>query len=58
MQKFREFFREDPDAISVDWIVLSASIIGLCVVIAASFQAGSDGLAGQLLGQFATTKQL
>lgn len=51
MQKLRDFFREDPDAITVDWIVLTASLIGLGVVIIASFQAGSDGLAAQLLEQ-------
>ncbi|WP_299873236.1 hypothetical protein [uncultured Sulfitobacter sp.] len=53
MQKFRDFFREDPDAITVDWIVLTASLVGLAVVVAASFQAGSDGLAAQLLQQIA-----
>lgn len=53
MQKIRDFFREDPDAITVDWIVLTASVVGLGVVIVASFQAGSDGLAAQLLQQIA-----
>ena len=52
MQKIREFFREDPDAITVDWIVLTASLVGLAVVIVASFQAGSDGLAAQVMEYF------
>lgn len=55
MQKFRDFFREDPDAITVDWIVLTASLLGLAVVIGASLQAGSDGLAVQLLQKIAPT---
>jgi hypothetical protein len=37
------------DAIQVDWIILIASAIGLAVVIAASVQAGEDGLAANLM---------
>ena len=58
MQKIKKFFKEDPDAITVDWIVMTASIIGIFIVVAASLQAGSDGLAAQVIDQIASTEQL
>jgi hypothetical protein len=36
-------------AIQVDWIVLTASAIGLAVVILASVQAGEGGLAANVM---------
>ena len=34
--------------VSVDWIVMTAAIVGLAVVCLASIQAGSDGLAAHM----------
>lgn len=34
--------------VSVDWIIMTAAIIGLAVVGLASIQAGSDGLAAHM----------
>ena len=42
-----------PKAITVDWIVVTVSVIGLTIVAAASLQAGEGGLASNL-GQFLT----
>lgn len=44
---------EEPDdrrrAITVDWIVVMASVVGLMVVLAASIQAGDTGIVSQLV---------
>jgi hypothetical protein len=40
--------KTDKDAVTVDWIILTAAVVGLAVVSLASIQAGSDGLAANL----------
>ncbi len=40
--------KTDNDAVTVDWIILTAAVVGLAVVSLASIQAGSDGLAANL----------
>ena len=39
-------------AITVDWIIVMASVIGLLVVLAASIQAGDTGIVSQLVSGF------
>ena len=43
----------DPRA--VDWIILSASVVGLIIVIAVSIVAGENGLAANLASYVTTT---
>lgn len=40
--------KETKDGVSVDWIILTASVSGLLVVALASVQAGGDGLAAYM----------
>ena len=58
MQKIKTFFKEDPDAITVDWIVMTASVIGIVIVVVASLQAGSEGLAAQVIDRISSTERL
>ena len=47
-QEKRQSKKSGEDAVTVDWIILTAALIGLTVVSVASVQAGSDGLAANL----------
>ena len=49
--------KQDTDPRAVDWIILAASITGLAVVVAASIQAGENGLAANLTSLVATTAE-
>lgn len=56
MQKIIALFRRDEDgAITVDWVVLTAAIIGLAIALLALIAAGatdtSDGLGAHLSTQ-------
>lgn len=49
MTKFINAFLNDEDgAVTVDWVVLTAAIVGLGVAGIASVQSGIVGLAGQI----------
>lgn len=43
---------DTPDAMTVDWIVLTASAIGLAIVAVASVRAGDQGLAASITAYF------
>ncbi|APE44752.1 hypothetical protein BOO69_16050 [Sulfitobacter alexandrii] len=46
--------KTDPDPRQVDWIVLTVSLIGILIVLAASIQAGEAGLVAYL-GSYMTS---
>ena len=46
MTKAYDFFADESGAVTVDWVVLTAAIIGLGVAVTASVGAGSTDLAG------------
>ena len=49
MIKFIKNFRKDEDgAVTVDWVVLTAAVVGLGVAGVASVKGGVDGLAGAI----------
>ncbi|WIY25925.1 hypothetical protein [Parasedimentitalea psychrophila] len=48
MNKFKSFFKGDDGAVTVDWVVLTAAIVGLVVLIASAMQDGALGLADGL----------
>ncbi|MFS4582306.1 hypothetical protein [Phaeobacter sp. C3_T13_0] len=48
MNRFKQFFAKDDGAVTVDWVVLTAAIVGLAVLIAASMEDGALGLADML----------
>ena len=48
MNKLKSFFTDDNGAVTVDWIVLTAAIAGLVVLISSAMQDGALGLADAL----------
>ncbi len=48
MNKLKSFYTDDDGAVTVDWVVLTAAIVGLCVLIASAMQDGALGLANAL----------
>ncbi|MCU9847255.1 hypothetical protein OEZ60_04475 [Defluviimonas sp. WL0024] len=45
---FKKFHNEEDGAVTVDWVVLTAAVVGLAVAALAAVQQGSDGLAGKI----------
>ncbi|CRL10479.1 hypothetical protein [Phaeobacter italicus] len=48
MNTFKQFLAKEDGAVTVDWVVLTAAIVGLAVLIAASMEEGALGLADLL----------
>ncbi|WP_223421787.1 Flp family type IVb pilin [Tateyamaria pelophila] len=46
----KTFFRQDDGAVTVDWIVLTAAIVGLVVLISAAMQGGAVNLSDKVSG--------
>ena len=42
---FKKFHNEEDGAVTVDWVVLTAAVVGLAVAALAAVKTGSDGLA-------------
>ncbi|RMH49293.1 MAG: hypothetical protein D6686_08510 [Alphaproteobacteria bacterium] len=45
---FRRFAREEEGAVTVDWVVLTAAIVGLATAIIVLVQGGTEDLAGDI----------
>lgn len=45
---FRRFAREEEGAVTVDWVVLTAAIVGLATAIIVLVQGGTENLAGDI----------
>ena len=49
MQKFiNTFVRDEDGAVTVDWVVLTAAIVGLGLAVLASVRTGATDLAGDI----------
>ena len=48
MKKVKSFLAEENGAVTVDWVVLTAAIAGLVVLISSAMQDGALGLADAL----------
>lgn len=48
MKNLQSFYFDDDGAVTVDWVVLTAAVIGLCVLIASAMQDNALGLANAL----------
>jgi len=44
----KSFYTDDDGAVTVDWVVLTAAIVGLVVLIASAMEDGALGLADGL----------
>ena len=49
MKKIWTFLARDEGAVTVEWVVLTAAIIGLCVLISSAMQDGAMGLADAMM---------
>jgi len=48
MNMLKSFYTDDDGAVTVDWVVLTAAIVGLVVLIASAMEDGALGLADGL----------
>lgn len=48
MTKFINFIRDEDGAVTVDWVVLTAAIVGLGIAVLTSVRAGATDLAGDI----------
>ncbi|MDE4119009.1 hypothetical protein [Phaeobacter gallaeciensis] len=49
MKKIWSFLVREEGAVTVDWVVLAAAIVGLAVLISSAMQDGAMGLANAML---------
>jgi Flp pilus assembly pilin Flp len=48
---FKNFFADESGAVTVDWVVLTAAIVGLGIAVMASVSTGLEDLSGDIEGQ-------
>ena len=48
MKLFNQFFADESGAVTVDWVVLTAAIVGLGIAVLASVSGGTTNLAGDI----------
>lgn len=59
MQLFNAFIKDESGAVTVDWVVLTAAIVGLAIAVLTSVSGGTNALATKIstnlaAGQVAT----
>lgn len=52
---FGQFVRQDSGAVTVDWVVLSAAVVGLALASAAAVRSGAGALADQVTATLTAT---
>ena len=52
---FKNFSKDEDGAVTVDWVVLTAAVVGLGVAGVASVNTGITGLAGKIGTEVGTT---
>lgn len=48
---FKNFFADESGAVTVDWVVLTAAIVGLGIAVMASVSGGLQDLSGDIRDQ-------
>ena len=51
---FRNFRKDESGAVTVDWVVLTAAIVGLGIAVLTSVSGGTTSLADSVSGKLAT----
>jgi len=51
----RKFKQDEDGAVTVDWVVLTAAIVGLGIAVLASVRGGTTALADRISASVATT---
>ena len=54
MKFFKKFRTQEDGAVTVDWVVLTAAIVGLGVAVMTTVRGGTEGLAGKISSGLAT----
>lgn len=55
MIKFiKNFRKDDSGAVTVDWVVLTAAIVGLGIAVLTSVQSGTEALADKISGELSS----
>lgn len=55
MKLFNKFFNDESGAVTVDWVVLTAAIVGLGIAVLTSVSGGTTTLANTISGELAGT---
>lgn len=50
----KNFSNDESGAVTVDWVVLTAAIVGLGIAVLTSVSGGTTSLAGTISGELAT----
>lgn len=45
---FKKFFRDDSGAVTVDWVILTASVVGLATVAYIGIESATNDLSNQV----------
>lgn len=53
MKLFNEFLNDESGAVTVDWVVLTAAIVGLGIAVLSSVGGGTTQLAGKISSSLA-----
>ncbi len=54
MKMFNKFFQDESGAVTVDWVVLTAAIVGLGIAVLTSVSGGTTTLADSISGELST----
>ena len=55
MKLFNKFFKDESGAVTVDWVVLTAAIVGLGIAVLTSVSGGTTTLAGTISSELSGT---
>ena len=58
MKLFNAFLKDESGAVTVDWVVLTAAIVGLGIAVLTSVGGGTTTLANTVSGELACTSVL
>ena len=53
MKLFNAFLNDESGAVTVDWVVLTAAIVGLAIAVLTSVSGGTNTLAGKISSSLA-----
>ncbi len=51
---FTKFFNDESGAVTVDWVVLTAAVVGLGIAVLTSVSGGTTDLADTISGELST----
>ncbi len=55
MKLFNKFFADESGAVTVDWVVLTAAIVGLGIAVLTTVSGGTTNLAGDIASELSSS---